>query len=44
MVKHLYIMRHGKTLFNVYHRIQGWCDSPLTIKGILDALWDYQKR
>ena len=37
MVKHLYLMRHGETLFNVYHRIQGWCDSPLTPKGIEQA-------
>lgn len=26
-------MRHGETLFNVQHKIQGWCDSPLTEKG-----------
>lgn len=37
MAKHLYIMRHGETLFNVYRRIQGWCDSPLTEKGIAQA-------
>ena len=29
----LYIVRHGKTWFNVIGRIQGWCDSPLTEKG-----------
>nr|WP_225048747.1 histidine phosphatase family protein [Lacticaseibacillus kribbianus] len=27
-------MRHGETLFNVENRIQGWCDSPLTARGI----------
>lgn len=26
-------MRHGETMFNVQHRIQGWCDSPLTENG-----------
>lgn len=34
---HLYLMRHGQTQFNVEHRVQGWCDSPLTEKGIEDA-------
>lgn len=33
MTKTLYLMRHGETLFNVMHKIQGWCDSPLTEKG-----------
>ncbi len=37
MVKHLYLMRHGETLFNVRRKIQGWCDSPLTEKGIQQA-------
>ncbi|MGT2928697.1 histidine phosphatase family protein [Streptococcus dentasini] len=37
MVKHLYIMRHGETLFNVQKRVQGWCDSPLTQKGVEQA-------
>ena len=36
-MKHLYLMRHGQTLFNVYRRIQGWCDSPLTELGIHQA-------
>lgn len=36
-MKHLYLMRHGETLFNVLRRIQGWCDSPLTEKGIQQA-------
>ena len=26
-------MRHGQTLFNEQHKIQGWCDSPLTETG-----------
>ena len=30
----VYLTRHGKTLFNAVHRIQGWCDSPLTEDGI----------
>lgn len=31
-------MRHGQTLFNKSHRIQGACDSPLTDKGIKDVI------
>lgn len=30
----LYLMRHGQTYFNIWHKIQGWCDSPLTPEGI----------
>lgn len=37
MKKKLYLMRHGQTLFNVLCKIQGWCDSPLTDKGIEQA-------
>lgn len=33
----IYLVRHGQTLFNLAHRIQGWCDSPLTPLGILQA-------
>lgn len=33
----LYIMRHGQTYFNLWHKIQGWCDSPLTAAGINQA-------
>ena len=33
----LYLMRHGQTVFNVRHLIQGWCDSPLTELGIAQA-------
>lgn len=32
-----YIVRHGETLFNVKGLKQGWCDSPLTQKGIEQA-------
>lgn len=31
---HLYVTRHGKTLFNTVHRVQGWSDTPLTAEGI----------
>lgn len=33
MKKKLYIVRHGQTQFNKKHKIQGWCDSPLTDFG-----------
>lgn len=33
----IYFVRHGQTIFNHYNRMQGWCDSPLTDKGIADA-------
>lgn len=33
----LYIVRHGETLFNHKHLVQGWCDSPLTEKGVMQA-------
>ncbi|MBT9786768.1 histidine phosphatase family protein [[Clostridium] symbiosum] len=29
-----YITRHGETLFNLLEKSQGWCDTPLTQKGI----------
>ncbi|CAM3131739.1 histidine phosphatase family protein [Sporolactobacillus spathodeae] len=32
-MKNIYIVRHGETFFNVLSRIQGWCDTPLTLKG-----------
>ena len=31
--KTLYLMRHCETLFNVQHKSQGWCDSPITPRG-----------
>lgn len=36
-MKMLYLVRHGETLFNAQHKIQGWCDSPLTKKGQIQA-------
>lgn len=33
----LYFVRHGETQYNTEKRIQGFCDSPLTKKGILQA-------
>lgn len=33
----LYLVRHGETQYNVEKRMQGFCDSPLTEKGILQA-------
>lgn len=36
-MKHFYMMRHGETVFNVRRKIQGWCDSALTEKGIQQA-------
>lgn len=30
----LYVVRHGKTLFNTVHRAQGWSDTPLTAEGM----------
>lgn len=38
MKKTLYIMRHGQTLFNLQHKTQGWCDSPLTELGKKQAI------
>ncbi|WP_297820325.1 histidine phosphatase family protein [uncultured Lactobacillus sp.] len=32
-MKTIYLVRHGETLFNVHHKIQGACDSPLTELG-----------
>ena len=37
MAKTLYLMRHGQTLFNLRHKVQGWCDAPLTDFGIYQA-------
>ncbi|QIK58098.1 histidine phosphatase family protein [Erysipelothrix sp. HDW6A] len=36
-MKNIYLVRHGQTLFNVQHKIQGFCDSPLTEIGIKQA-------
>lgn len=37
MKKHLFLVRHGETLFNQLKKIQGACDSPLTENGIQQA-------
>ncbi|UQS82251.1 histidine phosphatase family protein [Bombilactobacillus folatiphilus] len=29
----VYILRHGRTWFNTYDKMQGWSDSPLTTEG-----------
>lgn len=34
----IYLVRHGETLFNKKGLVQGFCDSPLTSKGIKQAL------
>lgn len=34
-----YITRHGETQWNIEKKMQGWKDSPLTAKGIQNALW-----
>lgn len=36
-MKKIYIVRHGQTFINKYDKMQGWCDTPLTDKGISDA-------
>jgi len=33
----LYILRHGETEWNAQDRMQGWLNSPLTLKGKKDA-------
>lgn len=40
---HIYLTRHGETEWNIQHRLQGWKDSPLTSKGINDAIALSQK-
>ena len=30
----LSLVRHGQTTYNAEHRLQGWCDSPLTEQGL----------
>lgn len=37
MKLHIYLFRHGQTVFNRDHRFTGWLDSKLTAKGIKDA-------
>ncbi len=37
MILHMYLVRHGQTLFNRYNKLQGWSNSPLTKSGLADA-------
>lgn len=30
----MYLVRHGETVNNIERRMQGWCDSPLTERGV----------
>ena len=32
-----YLVRHGQTYYNIYNKLQGWSNSPLTEKGKQDA-------
>ncbi|MFT8400492.1 MAG: phosphoglycerate mutase family protein [Lentilactobacillus diolivorans] len=34
----LYMVRHGQTYFNIYNKLQGWSNSPLTKKGVQNAV------
>ena len=34
----LYLVRHGQTELNVRNILQGWHDSPLTARGLEQAL------
>lgn len=34
----LYLVRHGQTYFNIYNKLQGWSNSPLTDKGKQNAV------
>ncbi|WP_099191782.1 histidine phosphatase family protein [Tepidibacter mesophilus] len=31
----IWMVRHGETIFNIKGLVQGWCDSPLTKKGVI---------
>lgn len=33
----VYMVRHGQTYFNIYNKLQGWSNSPLTQKGQQNA-------
>lgn len=45
MTKTVYLVRHGQTYFNYYHKVQGRCDSPLNERGIrqVEKTRDYFK-
>ena len=34
----LYLVRHGQTYYNIYNKLQGWSNSPLTEKGKQNAV------
>ncbi|MGM9892024.1 histidine phosphatase family protein [Limosilactobacillus sp.] len=38
MATTVYFIRHGETYFNLFARLQGWSDTPLTAKGVQDAV------
>lgn len=38
MAINVYMVRHGETYFNMFARLQGWSDTPLTDKGKADAV------
>lgn len=38
MIKNIYLVRHGQTYNNIYNKLQGWSNSPLTKKGKQDAV------
>ena len=35
--KTIWLVRHAETLFNAQNKVQGWCDSPLTERGVGQA-------
>lgn len=37
MIRNIYLVRHGQTYYNIYNKLQGWSNSPLTKKGKADA-------
>lgn len=37
MTRNIYLVRHGQTYYNIYNKLQGWSNSPLTEKGKADA-------
>lgn len=38
MTVNVYIVRHGQTYLNLYHKMQGWADAPLTKSGVDDGI------
>ena len=37
MAYQIYLVRHGKTWYNEYEKMQGWSDTPLTDEGVAVA-------